>query len=242
MVEESLDWRRGPLPEELAWLAETEPVRCLRGRNASKATVLFYSKGERRVVVKTFAGSPAPVRLSFGRLMIGRESRAYEAAGEVEGLPRYFGRPSPDTLVVEWIDAEPLSVRKDRGTPEVVDAAEAVVDRLHARGLALGDLHHGDILVDDAGRVRLIDLGSATVLGPRPGFFRRRFFQRMCENDRVALAKLRARVTGSDPEEAVARLGADVFRRYRRQRRVRELWDRIRGKNRRGRRMKGKTK
>jgi len=229
----TLNWCRASLPAELAWLTDTQPVRRLRGRNLSKASILFYSKGDSRVAVKTFAGSPPPVRLLFGRWMIARETQAYRAAGELDGLPHFHGRAAPDTLLTTWIDAEPLAIRRDLLTPEIVDRVGMIVDRLHARGVALGDLHHGDILCSEEGSVWLIDLASAAVLGLKPDRFRRYFFRRMCENDQVALAKLGAKARGENPDTAVARLGGTVYRRYRRHRKIRRIWDVLRGKHRR---------
>lgn len=44
----------------------------------------------------------------------------------------------------------------------VVDQLTAIIEQVHARGWCVGDLHPGNVLIDDAGRVGLLDLEDAT--------------------------------------------------------------------------------
>ena len=101
---------------------------------------------------------------------------------------------------------------------------------LHARGVAAGDLHHRDVLVGPGRSVHLVDLATALVLGRRPSYLRRAAFSRLAAQDLVALARMRARWTGRDEEEAIAAVGKEAAAWYARGRRLRRIWDRLRGR------------
>jgi hypothetical protein len=217
-------------------LAAGEPVRRLEGRNVSKADVLFYRVDGRPVAVKTYAPRPFWVRHSVGRWLVRREAAAFAAARGVPGLPAFLGRLGPYALATEWVDAEPLAAqRRENVGAEVFDRVAATLEALHARGIALGDLHHRDVLVGDGGSVYVVDLATAWWLGRRPGRLRRAVFRRLRDADRLSLAKLRARWTDGDENAALAGAGTAVAARHARTRRLKSIWDRARGKHRRAR-------
>ncbi|MFV2073076.1 MAG: hypothetical protein ACC742_10560 [Thermoanaerobaculales bacterium] len=213
--------------------AEISPVRSFKGRNGTKADVFFYETDEHRSAVKTYAGRGLLVRHTLGRWLIRREAKAYRASAGVEGLPRFLGRLGPFALATEWVDAEPLSMRTgEMIDEEVFDRLAAILDDLHGRGVALADLHHRDVLLSEDGRLYVIDLATAWVLGNRPWPLRRLFFKRFCESDRVNLARMRARFTGGDVEAAVASVSPEAAVWHRRGRKVKGWLDRARGKRR----------
>ena len=208
------------------------PERWLEGRNLTKAEIAVYRVGETRLAVKTYARRPVWVRHVLGRLLTRREAAAYEAAAGIDGLPRYFGRPLPYALVTEWVPCLPLPERESVGE-DVFRRVGETLTALHAHGIALADLHHRNVLVGDDGRVVLVDLVTAWVLGTRPWPLRRAIFRRLCELDWLALARMRARWTGGDVEAAVTEIGGSIARWHRRGRRMKEIWSRLRGKGRR---------
>lgn len=217
---------------DLSRIGTMELQRRLVGRNISKAELRFYGDGEQRVVVKTYAQRPWLVRNLAGRWLIGRECGAYEAAQGCPGLARYHGRLGPFALAVQWVDARPLAeLPRTDVNAEVFDRLDAILRRLHRRGIAVGDLHHRDVLVDKDGEVTVIDLPTAVFLGDRPGRFRRWLFQRLRESDLVAAARMRARFMGIDEASAVAAVGGSAARWHRRARKVKKLWNRLRGKH-----------
>jgi tRNA A-37 threonylcarbamoyl transferase component Bud32 len=220
------------LEEALSRLA---PVRRLAGRNWTKADLLVYRIGERQIALKDYGPTPAWLRNTLGRLLVRREARAYEAASGLEGVPRCFGRIGPYALALEWVEGKPLAAFAGSEVgPDVLSRLGSVLSGLHERGIALGDLHHRDVLVGDRGEVWIVDLATAFWLGPRPGPLRRLLFRRMAEQDRIALARLRARFTGKDERQAIlAEVGDRAARRYGRARKMKSLWDRIRGRRRR---------
>ena len=221
------------VPLDAGRFAEISPVRCIKGRNPTKADVLFYQTDEHRSAVKTYAGRGFLVRHTLGRWLIRREAKAYRASDGVEGLPLFLGRVGPFALATEWVDAEPLSTRTGETIgEEVFDRLAAILDDLHRQGVALADLHHRDVLLSEDGRLYVIDLATAWVLGDRPWPLRRLLFKRFCESDRVNLARMRARFTGGDAEAAVASVSPEAAVWHRRGRKVKGWLDRARGKRR----------
>ncbi len=216
-----------------AQLIGVEPVRRIAGRNSTKADVLFFDLGDQRVAVKSYASRGALIRNTLGRWLIRRETAAYVAAKGVAALPAFLGRLGPCALATEWVDAEPLKAREgallDNG---LFDRLAAILDELHGRGVALADLHHRDVLLTADGSLYLVDLATAWVLGPRPGWLRRRLFNRFRESDRVNLARMRARFTGGDVEAAVASVSPEAAAWHRRGRRIKAWLDRLRGRRR----------
>ena len=214
-------------------LAGGEPVERIRGRNATKADVLFYRLAGLDVAVKTYAPRPWWIRHGLGRWLIRREAKAFEAAAGVAGLPAFLGRLGPFALATERVDARPLaSLWGERLDGDVFDAVAAILDDLHRRGVAVADLHHRDVLLAADGSVFLVDLAMAWVLGERPGWIRRTVFRYLCDQDRVALARMRARFTGGDVAAAVAAVGPSAAAWHARGRRLKALLDRLRGKRR----------
>jgi len=208
------------------------PERRIVGRNLSKADVLVYRVGGRRIAVKDYSPRPFLARHTVGRLLTGRECRAYERAGAVAGLAPFLGRLGPLTMATAWIDAIPLSdLPQGAPSPELFDRLDAVVAGLHDRGVAVSDLHHRDVLVAEDGGVHVVDLAMAYVLGPRPGWIRRRVFERLSAQDLLSAARMRARFTGRSEDEALAALDPAVLRRWKTGRRIKGLWDRLRGSN-----------
>jgi len=137
-----------PTAFDPARLEGVEPVRCIAGRNSTKADVLFFDLGDQRVAVKSYAPRGTLIRNTLGRWLIRREAAAYEAAMEVAALPAFLGRLGPCVLATEWVDAEPLKAREGSLLDDALfDRLAAILDELHSRGVALADLHHRDVLL-----------------------------------------------------------------------------------------------
>ncbi len=194
------------------------------GRNWTKPDVLQQREDDLLIAFKTYSGRSAWLRHSLGRWLIHREAQAYEAAAGVEGLPSFLGRAGTATLALEWIDGSPLSaLGRDTIQDEVFDEVGEILSRLHARGVAVGDLHHRNVLVTGGGRVVLVDLAASWISGSRPGPLRKLIFERLVELDRLALARMRARFTGGDPNDAVRASSASIRVWYARGRRIKRM-------------------
>jgi hypothetical protein len=216
-------------------LAATAPLVRLTGRNWTKADVLRYRLDGRDIAVKDYAARPFLVRQTIGRLLTRHEQAAYRAARGLPGLPDCYGRVGACALALRWVEGRPLAdLRGEPLDDALFDRVATILARLHDRGIALGDLHHRDVLVGRDGSVHVVDLATALVLGARPGRLRRAVFARLRDQDLVALARLRARWTGRDEDEAVAAVGSAAAAWHARGRRLRRLWDRLRGRRGRG--------
>ncbi len=213
-------------------LRDASPLRRIPGRNLSKADVVVYRVHGADVAVKDYGSRPFVVRNSIGRFFIRRESAAYRAAAGVAGLPPFLGRVGPFALATAWIDASPLSSFSGRTIdPKVFDRLSAILETMHQRGIALSDLHHRDVLVGGDGTVHLVDLATAWIADGFPAPLRRAVFRTLRDMDRVALARMRARFTGTDEALAVRdSVGSASATRYRLGRRIKQLWDRLRGR------------
>lgn len=220
------------LPFDGAALSATPVLVRLPGRNTTKADVVVFDRDGRRIAVKDYGPRPLWVRLTIGRFMIAREAAAYRALAGIDGLPRCHGRVGPYALALDWIDAKPLAALVGATlSPSVFDALDRIVGDVHAHGVALGDLHHRDVLVGEGGSVHVVDLATAWVLGPRPGAWRRFVFQRLRGNDLVSAARLRARFTAISEAEALASVPAAAVRRHASGRNWKRAWNRLRGRS-----------
>ncbi len=223
-----------PRPSAREWaeaVASAVPLLRLPGRNRTKADLLVFDVLGRKVAVKDYRPRAFWFRQTAGRLLVRRECAAYRAAEGVPGLATFLGRIGPFALATEWVDARSLRDRRGETIPVAVfDSIERTLDGLHGRGVALGDLHHRDVLVSDAGRVVVVDLATAWVLGPNPSPLRRRIFHRLRESDRVNLARMRARFLEAREADLERDVGAEAARRFRRVRAWKTVWNRIRGK------------
>lgn len=205
------------------------PVERITGRNGTKADILIYVSKGRKIAVKDYSPRSWLVRNTLGRWFSAREAAAYLAAGGDPALPRCLGLSGPYSLVTEWVEGKPLAeINDDRLGPAVFDRLLEIVRRLHARGLALADMHHRDVLVSDNGTVHLVDLATAWVLGDRPSRIRTYLFNRFVDQDLVSLARMRARYLGTDLAAELESVGAPATVWNRRGRRLRRLWDKLR--------------
>lgn len=203
--------------------------RVLRGRNRTKADVVLATEGGRAVAIKDYAPRPWIVRATLGRWSIAREARAYRALAGIAGVPELIGRRGPYALVIARAPGRTLADLGERGVAaEVFDRLDDILAAIHARGVALGDLHHRDVLVAADGTVHVVDLATAWVRGSAP--WSRALFERLRDNDLVSAARLRARFTGGDERAALLAAGPRAASWRRRGRAIRAALDRARGR------------
>ena len=220
-----------PAPITREALAALAPLRVFPGRNMSKADVSLYRIAGRPIALKDYASRPFLPRHTAGRWLIRRECRAYRRAGSLPGLAQFLGRVGPYALATGWIDAVPLAdLAPGVATPVTFDRLDTIIAGLHARGIAVSDLHHRDVLVSHDGAVHVVDFAAAYVLPARPAWFSRRVFLRLSAQDRLAAARMRARFTGNSEAEALAELDPAAVTLWGAGRRLKAMWDTIRGR------------
>ncbi len=178
-------------------------------RNPTKAIVRRATRDGREVVIKDFGTRPLWVRVLYGRRVLRREARAYERLGGVRGVPRSLGFDGPDALVLELAPGRSLGAfEPGQVAPALFDDLERVLRDVHARGVAIADLHRSNVLVDGT-VAHVVDFAVARFARDpaHPGWLVRQLQQL----DRHAAARLRARYLGL-PEPRASGLFGRVYR------------------------------
>jgi tRNA A-37 threonylcarbamoyl transferase component Bud32 len=183
------------LPLTRERLAGIRHRRLHGGRNFTKAVVDLVEVDGQRIVVKDLALRPWPVRALLGPLQIGREARAYRRLEGVVGIPRLLARLDAAAIAIEYVPGPDLREARPGDLPGVFfDRLAALLEAVHARGVAHGDLHRRDVLIGPGDQPFLVDFSTAIIAGPDADPLQRFLFAQMCEADRRSLAKLRRRM------------------------------------------------
>ncbi len=148
-------------------VAHSEQV-LIRGR-FMKADVFITLAGGRRFVVKDFSRKGWSERNIIGRVVIGREARAYARLAGIDGIPSCFKRLSPFSFAVEYLEGKNLgAVARGDISADVIRQFERIVDSLHDRGWVHVDLHRRTNILLINGKVFVVDLASALHSGSIP--------------------------------------------------------------------------
>jgi predicted Ser/Thr protein kinase len=140
----------------------------IKGR-VTKADVFITRLDDRRVIVKDYSRKGFWERNLIGRIVIGREARAYAALAGIEGLPAWFRRLSPFAFAVEYLDGQDLgSLAPGPHWAGVIGQFERIVNELHERGWVHLDLHRRTNILLVEGKVFVVDLASALHTGSIP--------------------------------------------------------------------------
>jgi len=167
-----------------------------RARNWSKAEVTIgewpSGTGE-RVVIKDIQACPLWFRISVGRHLMRREAKALRVLEKVPGVPRLLAQPDSDVLVIEFLPGRKAKKYATRTLSlDILNRVSEQVALIHAHGVAHGDLHPANILVDENGQVAFIDWATAQFAGAARGP-KARLFEECRALDCRAVAKLKCR-------------------------------------------------
>ena len=155
-------------------------------------TVIETEDG-RKAVVKDFLSCPAFWRWTYGRLLTGREVRAYKSLSGVPGVPEFLGRIDAYAFAVAWVPGLDLGkCRKGSLGPEVFDRLAATVAEMHRRGVLHLDLRQRRNVLVDNGLPHVIDFSSGLVVNPE-GFLGRRLLRWLGPVDRSGVLKYKRR-------------------------------------------------
>jgi hypothetical protein len=189
-------------------LLRRPPRRFRNGRNRSKADIFIWEEAGARLAIKDYSPRPAWIRASLGRVLVRRECRAYQRLGERRGIPRFAGQVDAYAFATAFVEGPDLSrLRPGEVSASFFDQLLALLEEIHAAGVAQGDLHHRDVLVGADGRPFLVDFSTAVFSDPGAGSIRRWLFQAACGADRRAALKLKRRhVPGALTESEAAEL------------------------------------
>lgn len=166
-----------------------------KARNWSKADVSVAEwppQSGRYVVIKELTNRPLWYRMLVGRYLLRREWRALRALRGLEGVPEPIARPNSDAIVMELCQGKPLDKIRWWKAPEgIVPKIESLLRKVHARGITHGDLHTHNVLVDENGKVTLIDWATASVFRKRRRMIKSLTFAEWQALDERALAKIK---------------------------------------------------
>ncbi len=127
-----------------------------------KADVFISRADGQRFVVKDFGNKGFWERNFVGRMIIGREIRAYAALAGVDGLPSRYKRLSPFSLAIEYLEGRDLGgVERGEIGPGVLRQFEQIIEDLHERGWVHLDLQRRSNILLVNGKVFVVDLASA---------------------------------------------------------------------------------
>ncbi len=134
-----------------------------RPRNAWKASV----RREGDVIVKEYSGAPFIPRI-FGRVSLSWEEAALRRLEGMEGVPAFMGRLSPHAIRISVVRGRPLDkLNSGELSESCFENLVSLIHGIHERGVAHGDLHQRNILVD-RDRPSVIDFSTAYVKGRVP--------------------------------------------------------------------------
>jgi predicted Ser/Thr protein kinase len=203
---------RAPLPAALT-------VRVLKRGPWGKADILALGETGTEMILKDFSDKSRLVRW-FGGRQLRHERRALRRLAGLQGIPAVLGALPPCGLLLEPMPGSPITRWRRRPVAEILpmlDRLEALVARIHERGIAHLDLRKRDnILVSDDGRPGVIDFNASVLF--RPGSLASRIvFPWLRRVDHAALLKWRSLLL---PDH----LTPSERRRHRRMSRLRRLW------------------
>jgi len=164
------------------------------GRNFTKARVSAVDWRGAPAVVKSVEHQPAWLRWAAGTRALDREERAYRLLAGVRGVPSLLERPDRWSLVLQRVAGRRLDEHPRHSLPPALfDALARVLRDAHERGVAHGDLHRKDVIVDAQGRPWVLDWATSLVRRGSAGVVRGMLYRRWIEVDERAVEKLRRR-------------------------------------------------
>lgn len=157
--------------------------------------VRLLSLGDgQRCVLKDYFHCASWFRQTVARLVTANEVRAYRKLSGLKGIPNLLERPTPDSLILEYIQGQ--SIRWMESLPwQALEQVQELLAEMHRRGVAHGDLGHdsnGDLGRDtnliwgDDGQVYIIDFASAVYRG----FWSLGFYETFRRHDQLVTTKL----------------------------------------------------
>jgi serine/threonine protein kinase len=168
--------------------------RLHEGRNLTKAVIDRADLPGGPLAIKDVSPRPWWVRSVLGPWQLRREVRAYRRLAGLPGIPRFAAVIDARAIAIEFIEGHPLEdLPRHTLDPVFFERLEGLVRDLHDRGVAHGDLHHGDVLADARGLPFVIDFSTAWTAGERAWWPSRLIFAQMCRADLRSVAKLRRR-------------------------------------------------
>ncbi|GAB4509275.1 MAG: hypothetical protein Tsb0026_09290 [Sulfuricaulis sp.] len=144
-------------------------------------------------MLKDYGKADPWFRRIVGPLSARREARALEQLTGTRGVPRLLRRVSRDALLLEYIPGTSAREVPPGGlAPQFFERFYRLIDRLHESGVAHCDLRsQGNILVGADGEPHVVDFAAHFRRGRSWNPVSRWMYEKFCEADRVAVARLK---------------------------------------------------
>lgn len=179
-------------------------ARLHKARSLAQADVYTLDWNGRPAVLKDFSRRPLLVRILWARPVAAREIHALRRLGGICGVPRIFGTAGPEAFIIELMQAERLPKHGMPPPPETYWAdAKRLINAMHARGVAHGDLRRKNLMIGARGEAVLIDFATALRRRKSPAARSSNFMYERCRRiDQITLARIKASYgVALDPEE-----------------------------------------
>ncbi len=181
------------------------PLLLKRGERFLEPDVYRTCLDGRAAVVKDYARYRGTPMALLARLLVRREAKMLSRLDGWKHAPALLGTIGGLALGMEFIPGQTLSTAQAVGS-EVFEQLQQALDRLHAAGITHNDLHGTNVVVS-AGVPVLLDFTSAW---RTPRWLRRNPISRqLSRSDLKNLVKMRQRLTGQRPSDALAARVAD---------------------------------
>ncbi len=175
----------------------------------------------RDLLVKDYHKGKSLFGRLLGRFLTYREKIAYERLKDLPGIPRYYGMLDPYALILQYVPSKHVrDVDPDQIPADFFYLLSELVENMHSRGIAHGDLHKLDnILIDNRGHPVIVDFTSAIMTGSNP--LAALLLPIFCDDDWRGIYKLKKQVApGLLTEQQWEflnhhNLGERIFRRIR---------------------------
>ena len=186
------DWDKYSLAE-----LRKQATTSYRQAHGSRPDVLLIEIDDEQVVLKDFSHSDRGFRHLIGPLLVFREVRSLKRLNGLTGIPRLIRRVNRYAFLTEAIDATPASQLRNCDCPQsFFDNLHGLLDSMHARGVAHGDLRSsGNTLIDKQQQPWLVDFVASVHRGSRWNLPARWIFSQFVKVDHSAVLKLKKRLS-----------------------------------------------
>jgi len=163
-----------------------------------------------KFVMKDWSNRPLVFKHTWCRVAAAREIKVYEKLRGMRGVPQLICTLGQYGFIMEWLDARPLPRTKMRDLLGLrfFESLTDLVEQMHARGVAHGDLRRRNILRGLDGEPRLIDFETAVhANGSDDGG---RVFKTVANVDHITIIKIRARYFPESLTDEEKRMLSDI--------------------------------
>lgn len=148
---------------------QAKTIRVIHQGKGFQSSVYLVDWNGTPAAVKDFSLTPPLFRFFVAPLLAGREAKALRHLNGTPGIPRFLGKVDRLAFALEYVEGRPISgVRKGEMPEEVFPRIAAVIEAMHQRGVAHGDLkRRSNLLLTPDNQVFIIDFAAA-IIGKGP--------------------------------------------------------------------------